>query len=542
MNRLLFLLAIAVTMQQSVLAQCGVGSYSVTTNATISSSCIINGDVTIANGATLNVDFTAASADTFVVRGNILLQGNAVLWVHGDSGSTGDQFIVSNMYNQQRTITTNDSSRIQLEYIEFRTQEGNLAGASSWTMNLNAQNKSVVYVNKCWLNTQTAWLLCNMRNQSTLMSYGNNDLPTESYLNDSAQIAIHGSAGGIWMMFGSGTYTLNLPPNQTSPYNWKIGRGNGGLATPWYLEIDTANPGIGVQIFPSSNVTISGAGFPATGELKVALNFSNNTDSVTNLAVGLQNKTVADGPAGGVTLHNVNLGPIAWQLYALIHENLYIKNSIVNEIGVGGPSNVVVDSSLLQLGELAAVSAGGCTMNINNTEIWNQAIIAANSSHMTLNNCRVTGSDFSTTDALSTVIVNGGCFYANPTGCSQATMVNITTGQPNCNPFIPPGFPQNLTPATVTFNGVDSNCAAGNNEIRKTNEIAIFPNPANENLNIILPENREQRIQIYNAMGMIIKEFSSTKSTQINIADLPNGLYFVHFKNESQPTSQFIKE
>jgi hypothetical protein len=440
MDKLLFFFVITLVIQQNVLAQCNSGSYTVTSNIVINGSCTITGDLTIANGASLNVDFTSTAADTFVVRGNILLQGNAVLWVHAAPASTGDQFIVSNNYSGQRSITTKDSSRLQLENIEFRTQEGSLANAASIYMNYAAENNSVMYVKKCWLNTQTAWLLCDMKNKSTLIGYEPNHVPTEIYIQDTAQAAFHGPGTnvGLWLNFESITGTFNLPPNQTQPYSWKIGRGTGGLNTPWYLEVDTANPGLAVQIFPSSKLAINGTGFPNTGELKVAMMFANNTDTMKSLKVGLQNTTIANGSNGSVTLNNVNLGPIAWQLYALANEHLFVKNSIVNEIGIAGPSNVTVDSSLLQLAVLGALGIGGSTMTIKNSEIWNQSITAANNSIFTLNNCKVYGSAFSTTDALSHITVNGGCFFQNPTGCTGNNMINLATGQPNCNPFIPP--------------------------------------------------------------------------------------------------------
>ncbi|HXC06087.1 MAG TPA: hypothetical protein VNZ86_15125, partial [Bacteroidia bacterium] len=52
-----------------ILAQCNSGPVTVTSNTVITGSCIITGDLTIGNGATLNVDLSAATADTFVVRG-----------------------------------------------------------------------------------------------------------------------------------------------------------------------------------------------------------------------------------------------------------------------------------------------------------------------------------------------------------------------------------------------------------------------------------------------------------------------------------------
>ena len=439
---------------------CNAGAVTIATNTVVTGGCIITGDLIILTGGTLNVDLTGAAADTFVVRGNILLTGNALLWVHATPGSTGDQFVLSSTYNGQRNITTKNNSRVQLENIEFRAQEGDLSLASSFDVNYDAFDQSTLYVNKSWLNTKASWILCNLHNTSSLIGYQPNQVPTETYLQDSAQVALHGPGtnAGLWLNFENVNGTFNLPASQAQPFTWKIGRGLGGLNTQWSLELDTAQVGFGVQVFPSTKVTINGSGLPATGEFKVALMFSNNTDTVKNLTVGLQNTTVANGPNGWVKLNNVNLGPIAWQLYALLNEKLYIKNSTVNEIGIAGPSNLVIDSCILQFGALDAVGIGGSTMTINNSDIYNQSISAANNSTLTLNNCSVTGSAFSTTDATSFINVNGGCFFQNPAGCSEASMVNITTGQPNCNPFIPPGFPTNLSPATVTFNGVNNNC------------------------------------------------------------------------------------
>ena len=521
-------------VRQSILAQCNSGSVIITTNKVITGSCIITGDLTIQNGGTLNVDLTAGTADIFVVRGNILLQGNAVLWVHSTPGSTNDQFIVSNTFSNQRTITTQDSSRVQLENIEFRTQEGNLTNAASVYMNYNAQGKSIFYVNKSWLDTQKAWLLCNMFNKSTLIGKEPNHLPTEIYLQDTAQVVMHGpnTQTGIWLNFQSITDTLNLPPDQSQPYTWKIGRGIGGLATTWYFEEDTAQVGLGVQIFPDAKMTINGAGTP-TKEVTVALFFANGTDTLKNLSVGLQNTTVATGINGKVKLNNVNLGPIAWQLYPLMNEHLYVKKSTVNEIGIAGPSTVVIDSSLLQLAVLAAVGVGGSTMTVNNSQIWNQAITASNNSTITLNNCNITGSAFSTTDAPSHITVNGGCFFSNPTGCTMNTALNMTTGQPNCNPFIPPGFPQILTPAAVTLNGVNNNCTTGINETENNNGVRISPNPSNNLIQVDLAyPNQNYFIEIYSVLGQQLLKTSD--KTVIDISNFINGIYMVIIKQGDQ--------
>jgi len=527
----LFFCFISGLISNATLAQCNTGNYTVTGNLVISSSCIISGDLTIVNGATLDVDLTNAAADTFVVRGNILLRGNAVLWVHSATGSTNDQFIISNNYSNQRTITALDSSRVQLENIEFRTQEGDLTNAASLYMNYDAADNSVFYINNSWLETRTAWLLCNLKNRATLIGYRPNHVPTESYFQDTAQVTVHGAGTniGIWLNFESVTGTLDLPPNQAQPYTWKVGRSAGGLFTSWYLEVDSANPGLGVQIFPTSKININGAGLPATGELKVALLFANSTDTMKALKVGLQNTTIANGLAGSVTLNNVNLGPIAWQLYALANENLFVKNSVVNEIGIAGPSRVTVESSVLQFGALAAVGTGGSSMMINNSEIWNQAITAANNSIVTLDNCKITGSAFSTTDNASHITVNGGCFFQNSSGCSEDAMVDIATGYPLCNPFIPAGYPQNLSPASVTFNGANYGCT----DLTNDSSVRIFPNPSENLVQIKVPNAGEPySIEVYSIVGQRLFGLYNRKS--IDISNLASGIYIITVKQQGK--------
>ena len=58
----------------------------------------------------------------------------------------------------------------------------------------------------------------------------------------------------------------------------------------------------------------------------------------------------------------------------------------------------------------------------------------------------------------------------------------------------------------------------------------------------MIDENQKSQLRIFNTMGMLFKEISITKSTQINIADLPSGLYFIHIKNQPSQTQKFIKQ
>jgi hypothetical protein len=50
------------------------------------------------------------------------------------------------------------------------------------------------------------------------------------------------------------------------------------------------------------------------------------------------------------------------------------------------------------------------------------------------------------------------------------------------------------------------------------------------------------QIQIYNIIGLLTKEVEARAKTEINIAELPNGLYYIRLKNNSQPVLKFIKQ
>jgi len=82
------------------------------------------------------------------------------------------------------------------------------------------------------------------------------------------------------------------------------------------------------------------------------------------------------------------------------------------------------------------------------------------------------------------------------------------------------------------------------NEITDENTFSIYPNPSNETLVITLTVDtfNQNQFQIFNSIGELIKEVSLSQTLQININDLPNGLYFIHQKKYPQKTLKFIKK
>ena len=370
-------------------------------------------------------------------------------------------------------------------------------------------------------------------------------MPTESYLQDSAQISVSGAntSTGLWLLFQSATDTLNLPYQTGAPYNWQVGRGQAGVrAAPWFLNVAGAKPGIGVQIQPTGKLVVNGHATPTTGEIHANLLFSNGTDTVQGLGAGLQNLTVANGR---LTLNNTNLGPIGWQLYAVSNETLRIHNSTVNEIGIVGPANtVIVDSSVLQLATLSALGSSASSLYISNSSIWSQAITAQNTSTIMLSDCNVTGSWFST-DPQSVIAVTGACFYPNPGGCTPDNMVNINTGVPNCNPFIPAGAPKVLTPATITLSDVNRNCTTGVADVTGNQSLKIYPNPFSSETRIELDPNVQYNtLTLYNALGQPVRQVAHVTGNYLTLqrGNLATGVYYIRLTgaNHSCATGKLV--
>lgn len=63
-----------------------------------------------------------------------------------------------------------------------------------------------------------------------------------------------------------------------------------------------------------------------------------------------------------------------------------------------------------------------------------------------------------------------------------------------------------------------------------SNSIKVYPNPANELVNIVGVE--LDKVEIYSLIGNKVKEITS--STSIEIKDLPNGVYFIHAYNSAK--------
>lgn len=380
-------------------------------------------------------------------NGNIIIEDAARLRVVGNPSAGGDQFIIANQFSKQFTITTRDSSLIQLEDIEFKTQTGTSAQNGSIDMSYSAYGSSRAVFQNIRLQTDTSWLLANFHEQSVLEARNISEAPTEIYLNESCSVTLEGpnTHTGYWLTFSGGTNVLNLP-DLSAPYNWEVSRAS-GHDVDWALKVVNALAGPSVILSPAADLTVNGRGVPETGELTIGYVPGPAAETLDGLKVGLQNRSIG----GRLHLNNVQLGPVAWQIYVGQPAPVTIVNSTINEIGVLANSNVTVDNCVMQLAVLECSGTDG-VLNLINSDVWNQKIVAASNGLINITGCNVFGSEFITRTPLSRINISNSVFFENPV--SQAHLgippVDTVTGYPNYDPFAPTGPSTAQGPGQVT--------------------------------------------------------------------------------------------
>jgi FtsP/CotA-like multicopper oxidase with cupredoxin domain len=92
-----------------------------------------------------------------------------------------------------------------------------------------------------------------------------------------------------------------------------------------------------------------------------------------------------------------------------------------------------------------------------------------------------------------------------------------------------------------SFRVIDT-VAAGITELQNQNDFLIYPNPANDFLNIALGDNNKTSITVLNSLGEKVFEVETTANLKLEISNLPSGIYFVKIISGKQlAVGKFIK-
>jgi hypothetical protein len=249
-------------------------------------------------------------------------------------------------------------------------------------------------------------------------------------------------------------------------YNWSVGSST-GLNVGWNLTVTSAQPAIDIESHAGSNWTITGANI-GQKEATISLNLDPVTAptslvTLSQLPLGIVGAgtpfslTFPWSSQPQLTLNNVNLGPLAWQIYigsGPAPVNAQISNSAINEIGVIA-GNLTVTNSTLQWGELDPVGPAS-VINVQGSNIWNHNIQASGGGTITINNSTIHGNLFTSSGCqagiCSVITLTNVTEAKNGTQSSCTGSIN-TLIQPNGTPLCDPLNPLQAASTFTTSNG-----------------------------------------------------------------------------------------
>lgn len=415
---------------------CNAGNQVVVTAIELTSSCTVTGSLTILGGM-VRATFAGAPTAVLRVQGDVSVTGTGVLWVDGGT------FEIQQDHNQHRKISTTDDATIVLKNTTVSLNQGTGLKYLIYTAN----DRSKMFVVDSLLDRTRSWMISNYFDDARLLALRAQHVPTEIYLKERSTVTIAEptSDTGVWLDLPSGSSgTLDLPAQadvagQRVPYSWRVGRGTGGLTgVGWLLEIANARVGLGLESQSGSHITVNGRGTPATGEAKIAYHASTGAQTLTGLSGGLQGNKIMGGDQ--LTLRNVELGPIAWQLYAHDNATLTINASVLNEVGVAAGGHITVNDSIIQFGAISSLGSNAASIAVHNSQIHSQTIEASFDGVINIYDSAVFGAAVVTHDPASAVNFHRGALLRNASGVCPLildSMVNIW-GVPLCNPFLAP--------------------------------------------------------------------------------------------------------
>jgi hypothetical protein len=411
-------------------------------NDALAESCVIYGDLILGGSAALSVSGDLA----LTVIGNIGLSGTASLSI--DGGVLG----IGNLTAFEWGIGAADDSTFALTNSQLIT---NPSGLDNLTSTINASGRAKLIFDNATLDSTRNWLLANLSESSTLSDVSSTT-PNEIYLGDQCTVSIAGpgTSEGLWLRLTSGSSGTLLLPNISTDFTWAAGSAT-GLDIGWNLTVTDAQPGVGIESHAGSNWTIVGAD---AGVKDTTIGLYLDPASPPSGPIALNQLPLGIVGAAApyalsfpwsaqpqLTLQNVNLGPIAWQIYVgsvvdggPVPVDVTISDSPVNEAVVTAGEMDLVDCNL-QLAVLGAV-APGAVVHAEGDDNWSQTIQAENGGSILLDGSSIHGALFQASGGGQIDVTSTSLFAPDgntPTCDFAACYAHMLTddGRPTCSPF-----------------------------------------------------------------------------------------------------------
>lgn len=446
-------------------------------NLVLTTACDVNGNLVI-GAAGENASLLTVQGAVLTVHGDILLAGAGNLTIRG----VGSSLRLDNQHDFQRHIETRGTSSLHLDGCSVVT---NIAGASvgKLTSTYGAYDSSTFTATNVTLDTLTNWLLGDFRDSSTALFTNSTQVPTEVYAHDGSTITSTGPSDqhGLWMILASGTSGSLTLPNPTPPVTWSAGR-NSGLNVGWQIDLVGSKTSLAIESHAGSSWDIHSSGSsqkettiavfvdPASAPAQ-PMTFANLPLNTVGTSSTPYSITPPGAPAQ-LSLYGVNLGPIAWQIYAggggAASVSVTITNSPINEVVAFAGGHVKFSNSVAQWSVVGAVGANA-SMHVTGSNLWDARTFASGGGTIRIDTSTLhgsileadLGSGLEISDTLTQLYANGNSTSKCDIVASAAYMATHN-GVPLCNPYSPAGqLPARLgAGGTIAISGGHPACFA----------------------------------------------------------------------------------
>ncbi|MCX6197595.1 MAG: T9SS type A sorting domain-containing protein [Bacteroidetes bacterium] len=101
-----------------------------------------------------------------------------------------------------------------------------------------------------------------------------------------------------------------------------------------------------------------------------------------------------------------------------------------------------------------------------------------------------------------------------------------------------------LDDVCVSTDSFTCNVPVGIQEPKQNEQVSIYPNPFSNQLSLVVPNNEETTLRVYDMLGQQVLQNTFINSTTLNTASLARGIYFYELRNEKNvmKKGKLIKE
>jgi hypothetical protein len=292
-----------------------------------------------------------ADGVSLTVNGNIRLEENSGLHIHGGT------FTVGNHFKLEYSITAKGKAVLEIREANVSTNAGETANL---TTSYVGSDDSHLIIENVHIDKVRSWLLCNLHDRASVNTKDSPSFPSEIYPTDSSTVRIEGPQSGhaVWLHFSPGSTAAldNLPASR--PFTFSFGRNTPGVkGIEYQVDVVNGNAGFAITSFPHSNATVR------NGHVQVGYEFVDVTtpETLTGLKGGLQSGSFHNQDRV-LDLENAELPPYGWQVYSS-NNNIpltsvapaVITDSLINEMGASNQGWFEADHVQFAFAAVAAV-------------------------------------------------------------------------------------------------------------------------------------------------------------------------------------------